>query len=79
MRVNLEKFIYKEAGKMQTLSKFKFFPKIYSFIKESNSFFLLESIQDPDLKKFLNFSQKIDLNTAFRLGIEILLNLKVLH
>ena len=39
----------------------------------------MESIQGPDLKKFLDFSEKIDLNIAIRLGIEILLNLKVLH
>ena len=79
-RTGIENYVLKEGGKMQAISKINFFPKIYDLLKESQTLYLIESIEGPDLNKFISFSEdNIDINTIYRLGVELIINLKIIH
>ena len=69
----------REAGILQILEKSNLFPKIYDYIKEGSYYYYIETLQGPDLLKFFSFSNGIDVKTAYRIGIEIIINLQILH
>ena len=71
--VNKEYFIFKE------LEKSNIFPKLYEYINFGYYYYFIESLQGPDLSKFFRFSNEISLETAYKLGIEIIINLQILH
>ena len=70
----------KRSRNCTTFKRYKIFPKIYDFIRnELNYFYIIESINGPDLSKYFRFSNNIDKYIAYRLGLEIILNLKILY
>lgn len=74
-----EKCAGREAGIIQILQKTKLFPTIYDFINDDFYFYIVETIQGPDLLKFIKFANNLDIQTYYLFGIELIKNLQIMH
>ena len=75
-----ENSVRREAGIIELLQKKEnIFPKIYNLFQDETNYYIVQSLKGPDLKKYIEFANKIDLETAYQIGIELLINLKILH
>ena len=69
-----------EIAIMKKLSKYKIFSKIYEEIILNNRIYLIETLQGPDLCKLRRFcGGKFSIITVYKIGIEILQCLKLIH
>lgn len=57
----------------------KIFGQIFSFTKDENNFYLIEEIQGPSLDKFMILNPDYNIITAYNLGIEFIINFKMIH
>ena len=65
---------------MKKLSKYKIFSKIYHQVFMNERIYLVESLQGPDLYKLKKFcGKKFSIITVYKIGIEILQCLKLIH
>ena len=81
--INEEKrniFLHTEFIMMKKLSKFKIFTKVYDEINLLNNIYLIETLQGPALSKIRKFyGKKFSTITVYKIGIEILRCLKLIH
>ena len=71
-----------EVGVMKSLEKAQLFPKFIEQIYENNQIYVVETIEGPSLNKLWNFynkCRKLDIKTVYKIGIELLINLKLIH
>jgi hypothetical protein len=69
-----------EIAIMKKLSKYKFFSKIYDEIIIDNKIYLCETLQGPNLYRLKQFcGGKFSTITAYKIGIEVLKCLKLIH
>ena len=70
----------KEILIMQKLSKYKLFSKIYDEIIIGDKIYLFETLQGPNIYKMIKFcGGKFSTITSYKIGIEVLRCLKLIH
>ena len=55
------------------------FPKLIEKIISYNNCYIIQELQGPDLSKYLDFSGQKNIITGLRVGIELIINIKILH
>ena len=69
-----------EIAIMKKLAKYKLFSKVYDQIILNKRIYLIETLQGPDLYKLRKFcGGKFSITTVYKIGIEILNCLRLLH
>ena len=65
---------------MNKLTKYKIFSKLYEKLQLKNQLYLFETLQGPDLSKLKKFNDgKFSIISVYKIGIEILRCLKLIH
>ena len=64
---------------MKKLKKISLFPKFIADLIEDWNYYIIEELAGPSLAKYINFSVKLDTITSLRIGLELMINIKVLH
>jgi len=64
---------------LKKLKKISLFPKIIDVFIEGWNYYIIEELAEPSLAKYIDFSEKLDIITSLRIGLELMINIKVLH
>ena len=79
---NGENIFEEDFKKLKYLENLNFFQKALCYFESSDDIYIITSLKGPNLDKLITFSNKnceISKNCAYRIGIELLYNLKLLH
>ena len=79
---NGKNYFYKDFTISKHLENLNFFPKAKCYFQLNENQYMISTLKGPTLDKFIYFTDKnckISKNTAYRIGIELLYNLKLLH
>ena len=79
IRSGYENYYKKEASRLKKISENDLFPKMLGFYHSDSAYYIIEDWKGLNMKQFLDFYGGIDKKTLYNIGIEIIINLKVLH